>query len=74
MRPVLRTRWNLTPREAALIRLRFGLDQGGLERSLGDVGKEMGMSRERARQVEGEALDKLRRAGAFRREFRDYAE
>jgi RNA polymerase primary sigma factor len=65
---------NLSPREAALIRLRFGLDRGGLERSLGDVGKEMGMSRERARQVEGEALEKLRRTGAFRREFRDYAE
>jgi RNA polymerase primary sigma factor len=65
---------NLSPREAALIRLRFGLDRNGLERTLGEVGKEMGMSRERARQLENEALDKLRRTGTFRREFQDYAE
>jgi RNA polymerase primary sigma factor len=64
---------NLSPREAALIRLRFGLDRNGLERTLGEVGKEMGMSRERARQLENEALDKLRRTGTFRREFQDYA-
>ena len=61
----------LSPREAALLRLRFGLDRGGLERTLGEVGKELGMSRERARQLEAEALEKLRQAGSFQREFRD---
>ncbi len=63
----------LAPREAALIRLRFGLDRGGLERTLGEVGKELNMSRERARQLEAEAIAKLRRAGRFRQEFHDFA-
>ena len=67
-------REHLSPREAELVRLRFGLDRGGLERTLGEVGKLLAMSRERARQLEAEALRKLREAGAFRREFRDYAE
>jgi RNA polymerase primary sigma factor len=64
---------HLSPREAQLVRLRFGLDRGGLERTLGEVGKELGISRERARQLEGEAITKLRTAGTFRRQFRDYA-
>jgi RNA polymerase primary sigma factor len=67
-------REHLTPREAAVMRLRFGLDQGGLERTLGEVGKELGMSRERARQLEAEAMAKLRHAGSFRAEFGDYAQ
>ena len=64
---------HLTPREAELVRLRFGLDRGGLERTLAEVGKALGMSRERARQLEAQAMEKLRQSGAFRREFRDYA-
>jgi RNA polymerase primary sigma factor len=67
-------REHLSPREAELVRLRFGLDRGGLERTLGEVGKELAISRERVRQLEAEALQKLRQAGAFRREFHDYAE
>ena len=63
---------HLAPREARLMRLRFGLDRDGVERTLGEVGKELGMSRERARQLEADAMAKLRRAMAFRREFRDY--
>ena len=62
----------LEPREADLIRLRFGLDQGGLERTLGDVGKQLGISRERVRQLEAQAMDKLRHAASFRREFGEY--
>jgi RNA polymerase primary sigma factor len=64
---------HLSPREAQIVRLRFGLDRGGLERTLGEVGKELGISRERARQLEGEAITKLRTATSFRRQFGDYA-
>jgi RNA polymerase primary sigma factor len=63
---------HLSPREAQLVRLRFGLDRGGMERTLGEVGKELGISRERARQLEAQAITKLRGAVAFRRQFRDY--
>jgi RNA polymerase primary sigma factor len=56
------------------MRLRFGLDRGGQERTLPEVGKELAMSRERVRQLEAEAMAKLRRAGSFRDEFGDYAE
>ncbi len=64
---------HLSPREKEIVRLRFGLDRGGLERTLGEVGKELGMSRERARQLEAEALRKLRHAVPFRQRFREYA-
>jgi RNA polymerase primary sigma factor len=62
----------LTPREADVVRLRFGLDQDGLDRTLGEVGELLGISRERARQVEAEALAKLRRTGSFRDRFHDF--
>ncbi|MGS2809031.1 sigma-70 family RNA polymerase sigma factor [Nocardia sp. MW-W600-9] len=50
----------LTERESAVIRLRFGLDRGEA-RSLEEVGSALGVSRERARQIEAKALTKLRR-------------
>ncbi|MBI3591392.1 MAG: sigma-70 family RNA polymerase sigma factor [Candidatus Melainabacteria bacterium] len=53
----------LTLKEAAVIRLRFGLDCGQ-ERTLEEVGKILGVTRERVRQLEFRALKKLRQPGA----------
>ncbi len=50
---------NLTVREAQILRLRFGLD-GAKSHTLGQIGEKFGLSRERIRQIEREALAKLR--------------
>jgi RNA polymerase primary sigma factor len=60
----------LAPRERTLISLRFGLD-GGTERTLEDVGRTLGVTRERARQIEVKALRKLRSFGRTA-SLRDY--
>lgn len=49
----------LTPRERRIVELRFGLD-GRYSRTLGEVGDVMGLTKERTRQIEKEALAKLR--------------
>lgn len=49
----------LTPREAKVLRLRFGLDDGKA-RTLEEVGKQFNVTRERIRQIEAKALRKLR--------------
>ncbi|WSN14759.1 RNA polymerase sigma factor SigB [Micromonospora sp. NBC_01699] len=49
----------LSQREEAVIRLRFGLDDGR-QRTLDEVGREFGLSRERIRQIEKVTLLKLR--------------
>jgi RNA polymerase sigma factor (sigma-70 family) len=56
----------LSPRERDVLRLRFGLDDGR-QRTLEEVAKVYGVSRERIRQVEAKALRKLRRPGPPRR-------
>src|SRR5713226_4992689 len=50
----------LTPRERAVITLRYGIGDGH-SRTLLEVGKELGISRERVRQLEAGALMKMRR-------------
>jgi RNA polymerase primary sigma factor len=50
----------LDPREATILRYRFGLD-GGSERTLEEVGEKFGVTRERVRQIQNIALNKLRK-------------
>jgi RNA polymerase primary sigma factor len=50
----------LSPREERVIRLRVGLDNGGHERTLEEVGQNFNVTRERIRQIEAKALRKLR--------------
>jgi RNA polymerase primary sigma factor len=49
----------LTTREAQVLRMRFGLD-GGTERTLAEIGQSFALTRERIRQIEMQALRKLR--------------
>jgi RNA polymerase primary sigma factor len=50
----------LDPREATILRYRFGLD-GGTEKTLEEVGQKFGVTRERVRQIQNIALNKLRK-------------
>jgi RNA polymerase primary sigma factor len=50
----------LDPREATILRARFGLD-GGPEKTLEEVGEKFGVTRERVRQIQNIALKKLRK-------------
>jgi len=56
---------HLTPRERVVIERRFGL-RGGAENTLRTIGEHLGLSRERVRQIEGQALAKLREAAQQR--------
>ena len=60
----------LTPREAKVLKLRFGLEDGKA-RTLEEVGKEFMVTRERIRQIEAKALRKLRHPSRSKR-LRDY--
>jgi RNA polymerase primary sigma factor len=50
----------LDPREATILQYRFGLD-GGSEKTLEEVGEKFGVTRERVRQIQNIALNKLRK-------------
>jgi len=50
----------LSPREQTILQLRFGLS-GGDEKTLEEVGQQFGVTRERIRQIQDEALKKLRK-------------
>jgi RNA polymerase sigma factor (sigma-70 family) len=54
---------NLTPRERTVVILRFGLDGSHEWRTLAEVARQLGCSREYCRQVVQRALRKLRKAG-----------
>jgi RNA polymerase primary sigma factor len=49
----------LTPREQRILRMRFGIG-GSADHTLAEVGKAFGVTRERIRQIEAKALEKLR--------------
>jgi RNA polymerase primary sigma factor len=61
---------HLSPREEDVVRLRFGLDDGKI-RTLEEVGKAFGVTRERIRQIEAKTLAKLRRPDSAQL-LRDY--
>jgi RNA polymerase primary sigma factor len=60
----------LTEREQTILKLRYGLVDGE-HHTLEEVGRAIGMTRERARQIEAEALRKIRNSETWRH-LRDY--
>ena len=60
----------LTPREAKVLKLRFGLEDGRA-RTLEEVGREFQVTRERIRQIEAKALRKLRHPSRSKK-LKDY--
>ena len=62
----------LSPREEKILRLRFGIGEDG-ESTLEEIGRQFGLSRERIRQIEAKALERLRDPGRYK-EIREYFE
>jgi len=57
---------DLTPREQKILSMRFGLDDG-ITHTLEEVGQEFGVTRERIRQIEAKALQRIREHRALRK-------
>jgi len=61
---------DLTPREQKILEMRFGL-LDGVAHTLEEVGQEFGVTRERIRQIEAKALERIKKHEDMRK-LRDY--
>ncbi|MFY9553807.1 MAG: RNA polymerase sigma factor RpoD/SigA [Blastocatellia bacterium] len=66
---------HLTPREAKILKMHYGLEAGSTPRTLEEIGQDLSVTRERVRQIEAGALAKLRthEIGSTLREFLAFA-
>jgi RNA polymerase primary sigma factor len=61
---------DLSPREQKILEMRFGLSDG-VTHTLEEVGKEFDVTRERIRQIEAKALEKIQHMGIINK-LKDY--